>query len=353
MRILIPKKVERPEVLLMVMGSGDGTEELNLCKELSRLTRMVVTILHDIPNQSLFDNLYEDALMAYSFAMYLKTKEFDWPLLFPMVKSVVKAMDVLESFLKGAIDLTIKSFIVTGASKRGWTTWLTSAVDWRVSGIAPMVYDNLNLPAQMKHQIECYGAYSEQISDYTKLGLQEKLDSKNGKTLVEAIDPYSYRDKLRIPKLIVNGTNDRFWTVDSLNLYFDDLLGQKYVLYVPNSGHALEDRRRVINSLAAFSLSVSERLPMPDIRTKYSESSGIVVEMSEKPLYVDLWIATSSDMDFRDSRWISEPIERLEQNKYFHILNIGKGLKAFFVESCFNKDRISYTLSSPMYVSRG
>jgi len=348
-RVLIPKGASRPYVVLMVTGSGDGREELALCGEISRLTGMAVAILHDVPNQPLFGNLHEDALMAYTFAKYLEGGAWDWPLLLPMTKSVVKAMDAVELLYEKITGTAASGFIVTGASKRGWTSWLSAIVDRRIKGIAPMVYDNLNLHVQMRHQRECYGGYSEQISDYTDLGLVEELETEGGRRLVEIIDPYAHRDELVIPKLIINGTNDRYWTIDSLNLYFNDLLGEKHVLYVPNSGHGLEDRRRVVNTLSAFALSVSKATTLPRMRVEYPTNSEADIELDVEPRCIDAWRTTSSNMDFRDSRWTSEPIGGI--GKYRHETRAGNALMACFIESSFDTSGFPFSLSSQMHVT--
>jgi PhoPQ-activated pathogenicity-related protein len=39
----------------------------------------------------------------------------------------------------------LESFLIAGASKRGWTTWLTPAVDERIVAIVPIVMPMLNM----------------------------------------------------------------------------------------------------------------------------------------------------------------------------------------------------------------
>jgi PhoPQ-activated pathogenicity-related protein len=51
----------------------------------------------------------------------------------------VRAMDTVTDYVNNKFGHNITNFIVAGASKRGWTTWTTGAVDTRVIAIIPMV----------------------------------------------------------------------------------------------------------------------------------------------------------------------------------------------------------------------
>ena len=53
------------------------------------------------------------------------------------------------------------------------------------------------------------------------------------------VDPWVYREKLTLPKMLIHGTNDPYWASDAMNIYWDDLKGDKLACCVPNAGHSL------------------------------------------------------------------------------------------------------------------
>ena len=125
----------------------------------------------------------EDAIIAYSFDKYLDGGDDQWPVLLPMVKSAVRAMDTAQEFLQTSENYLVSDFYVTGGSKRGWTTWLTAASDPRVSAIAPVVFDYLNANASVEFHERVYtdvedgviGGYAEAVFDYYQMGVFARM----------------------------------------------------------------------------------------------------------------------------------------------------------------------------------
>jgi PhoPQ-activated pathogenicity-related protein len=240
---------------------------------------------------------------------------------------------------------------VTGGSKRGWTTWLSAVADERVAGIAPIVIDTLNFPVQMKHQMETWGTYSEQIADYTSKGLVDVMEKQPEIPLWRWVDPYTYRSELSLPKLLINGTNDRYWVIDAMNNYWDDLVGNKHVMYVPNAGHGLDDgREAALTTLAVFAQHVAMEKPLPDLTWKHDDEGDrlrLAVKSNAKPKAVRLWTAHSDDKDFRPDRWSATEMSPSGGGAYVgHVDKPESGHVAFFAEALYEFGPVEYGLST-------
>lgn len=308
--VVPPELADSDAGLLFISGSGSGQEEVLAMAELAKRLQVPAAALMDIPNQPLFHGLREDALIAHTFVQYVETGDEDWPLLLPMVKGAVASLDAFQAVMKEHFDHEVGRFVVSGASKRGWTTWLTAAVDDRVVGIAPMVYNNLNLPAQMELHARTFpGGASPKIRDYTERGIIEMITTDAGKSLVAIVDPYAYIDRLTVPKLLLHGTNDPYWPVDALNVYFDDLPGETRVVNFPNGGHDLGgDIPAIIVAIQWFFEHVVDGRSLPGITWETEESAdGLTVRVQQTDWAEDarMWISLSRTRDFTNAAWQS------------------------------------------------
>jgi PhoPQ-activated pathogenicity-related protein len=128
--IVVPKTVSHDTALLYITGGNNGGSAPSSAPSevvfIATNTQSVAAQLRMVPNQPLtFPDgggpRYEDEIIAYTFDKYLATNDANWPLLLPMAKSAVRAMDAIQDYLAdprvGSIE--INHFAVTGASKRG------------------------------------------------------------------------------------------------------------------------------------------------------------------------------------------------------------------------------------------
>jgi PhoPQ-activated pathogenicity-related protein len=308
--VIMPDNAEGDTALLFINGGNNGGSAPKVVDHvLSRIAVMSNTIVADlrmVPNQPLtFPDgggaRSEDAIIAYTFDKYVTTGDDSWPVLLPMVKSAVRAMDTIESYISAYSEgkQKIKKFVVSGASKRGWTTWLTAAVDSRVIAIMPLVIDALNMDESMKHHFGAYGFYAPVIQDYVKMNVFERMDTPEGQALLKIVDPYEYRNRITIPKYLINSTGDQFFLPDSAQFYFHDLKGQKHLRYVPNTDHGF-DRFDVPYSMLVFYQSILADSPRPRFGWAVKDDRIVVWQISGVPTSVYLWQATAKETrDFR------------------------------------------------------
>lgn len=333
LNVVVPKTVEHDGALLFISSGRMQRDNPNepewhdlatdgMIQSVARMAeenRAVSALLRQVPNQPLYGGMTEDELISYTLHQFQKDKDYEWPLLFPMVKSVVKAMDAMQEFVGGRASMPISRFVVTGLSKRGWTTWLTASQDARVEALAPMVIDILNMPVNLNYQIEVWQEYSPQIQDYVALGLVQDVESERGQALAQMIDPYAYRALLDKPKMLFMGTNDQYWVIDAVKHYIDSIPGENYIHYVPNEGHSLGDKTRAFRALSAFWGFTLHGEPYPELAyDAVSERGLLTIDLKATParlIEAKLWCATSDDQDFRDEQWQSRDLDVRRVNR--------------------------------------
>jgi PhoPQ-activated pathogenicity-related protein len=350
-RIYVPDTVTSSIAMLYLLG-GSTTEEHpkpdDKLQTLATVSQSVVSEVFDIPNEPLtfvndpYGPRKEDEIIAYTWRKFLDSGDSTWPLRLPMTKAAVRTMDTVTSFAasKNGGNHRVDRFVVVGASKRGWTTWTTAAVDPRVVAIVPMVIDALHVVPSFQHHYRSYGFWAPAVKNYFDEHLMGNLSGEAFQKLMDIEDPYSYRKRFTMPKLIVNAAGDQFFLPDSSRFYFDDLPGEKHLLYEANADHSLHDTD-ADSSIAAFYLSVLRGSERPNIDWIFQPDGSIRVTTNRTPLTVTLWQSTNPDhRDFR-----VEAIGRsyhgttlAAENPGVYVARVpkpAKGWTAFFVEASF------------------
>ncbi|TWT43408.1 PhoPQ-activated pathogenicity-related family protein [Botrimarina hoheduenensis] len=369
--LVIPHSAQSDAALLYIAGGSNNDPPPNAAsnqiREAALASRSVAAMLTCVPNQPTIvygsdaphRDRYEDDLLAATWNRFAATEDPTWLAQLAMAKSAVRAMDAVQAAVAEVDGApAIKRFTVAGASKRGWTTWLTAIVDKRVAAIAPIVIDMLNIGPSMRHHRACYGAWSRALKDYEKQGIADKLDQPEGQAILSIVDPYAYRSRLSLPKVMVNAAGDEFFLPDSSRFYYDDLIGEKHLSYTPNTGHSLRGTD-ALETVIALHASVAHGLTRPTV-TWTGDSTGAehVVTCSAKPIEAVLWRAVNpAGRDFRHAligaAYESRPLEADGSGTYrIAIEPPAEGYSATFARFTFDIGAgVPWRISTPVWVA--
>ncbi|XP_071814493.1 autocrine proliferation repressor protein A-like isoform X2 [Apostichopus japonicus] len=320
MTVIIPDEITYTDVgCLYVTGDYNSDAprnplqdpEFRLVASLSSRIGIVCAMQRQNPNGPIKffedpENKYRrsDDLIAYTFKYFMEGHRDDPEaiLVLPMVKSVVRAMDTITDFA----DQRIQRFFVCGASKRGWATWLTAAVDDRVIGIMPLVLDFLNMQPNFAHHYRSMNGWSWALKDYWYHNVTNYLTDPANVILTDIVDPFSYLDKLKLPKFIVTAGSDEFFLPDDAHYFYDKMMGPTYLRVHPNTDHILIGRyRELVDEAVGFINIILENGTLPKLTWRRTDGSGIgriTVHSDIEPINITAWKAntfTDSRRDFR------------------------------------------------------
>lgn len=331
---------------LLVNGGGNDSgppEEVDsTLAALAFLFGNAYAQVSQVPNQPLFftdeanNARTEDEILAYSLDKFLVTGDFTWPVHVAMVKSVVRAMDTIQKRLP-----YIQDFLVTGGSKRGWTTYLAAGVDPRVVAMAPLSIDIPNFVENTRHHFEAYGFYSPAVQDYVDFNLFCRANTPAGQDLLQIIDPLAYFPKFTMPKLLLNSAGDQFFLPDSSRFYYSSLPGPKWLRYTVNTDHMQIEDPTSITTVLQWAGKVLHGASLPQFTWTFEADGSIRVQTATTPESVLLWHATNPlARDFRlesiGPAWTSSPLSDQGGGVYVGFIpQPDQGWSAFLVELNF------------------
>lgn len=355
--IVVPKEITSPNALLYVGGGSSNDNKIYLDSIAiiqSIKTKSVIAHISNVPFQRLnfkgTDSIdrYEDNIIAYGWEKFLskgaKNDDMIWLARFPMTRAVVRAMDVIEEITKHKAFVT-KKFVVSGASKRGWTTWTSAAVDDRVVGIVPLVIDLLNVLPSFEHHYKAYGDWSPAVQNYVEVGIMDWMGTPAFDRLMDLVEPYEFKEIFKLPKLIVNGTIDEFFLPDSWQFYWDQLPDPKYLQYVPNGNHGLAGSYRAQNVYSFYDRLIHKKT-MPNMDWKILGDSIFVDIDTNEPYNISLWKANNPKArDFRiweiGKSWEKSIIPIQNSGTYALKIPEGEGYTASLIEVIFRGNQDS------------
>jgi PhoPQ-activated pathogenicity-related protein len=371
LEVIVPTTVKTHTGLLDIGGGSNGAAPTSADPtgvQAATTIGAITTVLPTVPNEPLTfagqtQSFTEDQIVAYSFEQFLNGGDQNWPVLLPMVKSAVKAMDTTQSFIasESGGSLSVDNFIVSGASKRGWTTWLTPAVDNRVVAIVPFVFDLLNQSQSVPNLADTYvgvtqhivGGYPDAVEDYTNDGVFAAADTPQGQALQQIVDPFTYIDRSTydIPKYMVDSTGDQFFVPDSSIFYINLLPGQNYLRAVPNTDHGLD--QDAVNGAINFEKALVDGAQLPQYTWTISNAGATIsLHSTTTPASVTMWQATNpNNRDFRledfGANWTSSPLSDQGAGNYVANVTVpSTGATAFFIQMTYNVDGVTLTFTT-------
>ncbi|WP_363796753.1 PhoPQ-activated protein PqaA family protein [Lysobacter firmicutimachus] len=315
--------VARPKTALLVINNGINTAggsdpvrppgdfDEALALEVARTTQTIVVSVSDLPNQYLTlpgDSVArkEDVLVAATWRRFLDAPaaHATLPLHVPMAEGAVRAMDLAERELRA---WRVRSFVITGASKRAWAAWLTAVADPRAEALVSYVID-LRIAELMQHINRVYGGgWPIALLPYHQEGITARYREPAFARMMQVEDAYRYlatrhRHRLRLPKYLISASGDDFFPPDAQRLYVDALPGTTALRAAPNADHG-GVRRHMRETLIPALQRFHRGAALPQVRAalrRDDDGLRLSAQASERPVSATLWQADNpTGRDFR------------------------------------------------------
>jgi PhoPQ-activated pathogenicity-related protein len=211
MFITVPKNLLKNQSAFFFIGDGYNNRpdvsdnRTQAFENMSASCNCVTVTMKQVPNQPTkfkldpsATNKIEDQIIAMTYNLFTNARHLfpndtykNLPLLIPMVKAVKRGMDIVQEFLKTQNVEVPNRFVLSGASKRGWTAWLATAIDDRVTAAVPLVFDIIRFNNIVHNNfMSLNGSYSFALYDYYSVNMTRTLDSEEFYEFAKIVDTF-------------------------------------------------------------------------------------------------------------------------------------------------------------------
>ncbi|KNC54719.1 autocrine proliferation repressor protein A [Thecamonas trahens ATCC 50062] len=239
----------------------------------------------------------EDAIIAWTWKVWLESggkADPTWLLRFPMVRSVLRAMDTIETFTAsyGKDLVPVRRWLLAGASKRGWTTWMAAATAAtaerpdRVVAAVPIVAPVGDLVFMIGDMYKAYNGFSFALDDYLDAGVIDYLNLPLFQSLLDLVTPTGpgfAANYSRQTILSIDATGDEFFMPEPWRAKtgswvkpIEDAGATVIQRMVPNAEHSLTGHQiDVALTVQSFAVAIMEGKTIPVMSTSISVSDKL------------------------------------------------------------------------------
>jgi len=128
------------------------------------------------------------------------------------------------------------------------------------------------------HQYRSYHGFSWALEDYYEMNIMTRLDTPQMRALQQMEDPYFFRDRMTMPKLIINAVLDEFQHPDDTNYWWNDMPEPKHFIMTPNAEHSeATGILEIVPAIGTWAMYLLESQTVPEFTWTISNSTGEIV----------------------------------------------------------------------------
>lgn len=335
--VIRPWSVQNEELGALYVGGSSNSKQTVSLTDIEVMVGSVMAVdaqvttgvLFQVPNQGIvmkndpeLKSRKEDDFVAYTWKKFTENPSRpDATAYFPMVKSVVAALDAITEFSEAKVaagewDKAVKKFYLTGLSKRAATTWFAAAYEGsrpaaerRIVGAAPIAFDTLNFSVVVPKMFEYYGGWTFAFKDYHKQGITGMIGTPAMDLLSSVVDPLypAYAPGLaNVEVLYVSTSGDEFFDLSNDRYWWNALSSTKKYRYIaPNTEHTTYTGIvGILQSIVKHLDAIASQRKRPTLNWNFDSYGKLTFTTDVLPLSVKIYRAetlqtTPRRRDFR------------------------------------------------------